>query len=189
MVRSDRVWLAMAEAFHASSARFSLRLLAALDAAQEAGGDLRGQKSAAMVVVPTQQITPSPVIDLRVDNSTEPLLALRRLEDLRVARESMAKAFAVARDGNTDEALSMLDEVQNVFGPNDLEPTAWAAVLSMRSGDIPEATRRLRRAVAAEPGWLDLVASMPAADLLPIDPEQLEGVLRPLRNSGVEDKT
>jgi hypothetical protein len=111
------------------------------------------------------------------------------LEDLRVARESMAKAFAVARDGNTDEALSMLDEVQNVFGPNDLEPTAWAAVLSMRSGDIPEATRRLRRAVAAEPGWLDLVASMPAADLLPIDPEQLEGVLRPLRNSGVEDKT
>src|SRR5207244_422936 len=63
------------------------RLLAALDAAEEAGGDFRGRESAALLVVsgdreeePWQR-----AFDLRVDNHAEPLHELRRLHRIAAA--------------------------------------------------------------------------------------------------------
>jgi uncharacterized Ntn-hydrolase superfamily protein len=61
------------------------RLMAALDAGQEAGGDRRGKQSAAMVLTTTEDF---PDLDLRVDDHREPLAELRRLLGLwRAVRE------------------------------------------------------------------------------------------------------
>ena len=77
MMRDPGVPDAMAAAFTASSGPLAQRLLAALDAAQVAGGDIRGMQSAALIVVAEGRR-----LDRRVDDHPTPLVELRRLVDL-----------------------------------------------------------------------------------------------------------
>jgi uncharacterized Ntn-hydrolase superfamily protein len=76
---------AMAERFEASSGSLVERLLDALDAAQAAGGDRRGQQSASLLVVERDggyAGLSDVVVDLRVDDHERPLEELRRLYGL-----------------------------------------------------------------------------------------------------------
>ena len=77
----------MARAFEQTKGELAMRLMAALDAAQAAGGDKRGVQSAAMLVVKaidSPERTSDRWIDIRVDDSTNPLGELRRLLDLSI---------------------------------------------------------------------------------------------------------
>ena len=58
MMASADVWPAMAAAFEAAEGPLARRLLAALDAAEAAGGDVRGRQSAALLVVPAPRASP-----------------------------------------------------------------------------------------------------------------------------------
>jgi uncharacterized Ntn-hydrolase superfamily protein len=110
MMARNTVWGAMADAYQAADGDLGERLLAALDAAQAQGGDMRGKQTAAMLVVDGQQ-TPVPLIDLRVDHNPEPLAELRRL--LRLHRAYMAE-LAVAdlvEAGDTGTAYQMLRQI------------------------------------------------------------------------------
>ena len=85
MLRSAHVWPAMREAFQATTGTLAERLLAALDAAEAAGGDYRGRQAAGLVVVSgerDEQPSVDRVFDLRVDDHEEPLRELRRLHRL-----------------------------------------------------------------------------------------------------------
>ena len=82
LMLNDTVWPAMAKAFGSAKGDLADRMMAALDAAQAAGGDIRGRQSAALIVVtgkPTGKPWADRVFDLRVDDSAEPLKELRRL--------------------------------------------------------------------------------------------------------------
>src|SRR5918993_3614224 len=82
LMLNEKVWPAMAQAFENTRGDLAERMLAALDAAQAVGGDIRGQQSAALVVVtgkPTGQAWKDRTFDLRVDDSADPLKELRRL--------------------------------------------------------------------------------------------------------------
>ena len=85
LVSADTV-NALAETFEASVGRsLAERLLDSLDAAQAAGGDSRGQQSAALLVVgPGQGYggLSDRLVDLRVDDHERPLEELRRVFDL-----------------------------------------------------------------------------------------------------------
>src|SRR3954462_7682722 len=73
---------ALAETFEASAGPLAERLLACLDAAQAAGGDRRGQQSAALLVVEKDggyAGLSDTLVDLRVDDPVPPLEELRRL--------------------------------------------------------------------------------------------------------------
>jgi uncharacterized Ntn-hydrolase superfamily protein len=76
---------ALAETFEAGTGTLAMQLLGCLDAAQAAGGDSRGQQSAALVVVQRDggyaQLSDS-LVDLRVEDHERPLEELRRLYDL-----------------------------------------------------------------------------------------------------------
>jgi uncharacterized Ntn-hydrolase superfamily protein len=76
---------ALAETFEAGTGTLAMQLLSCLDAAQAAGGDSRGQQSAALVVVQRDggyaQLSDS-LVDLRVEDHERPLEELRRLYDL-----------------------------------------------------------------------------------------------------------
>jgi uncharacterized Ntn-hydrolase superfamily protein len=76
MLRSADVWPAMGEAFDSTAGTLAERLLAALDAAEAAGGDYRGRQGAGLVVVsgePDELPSVDRVFDLRVDDHEEPL--------------------------------------------------------------------------------------------------------------------
>ena len=80
ILRSEDVPQAMVEAFgQEPEAHLAERLLRALEAGLEAGGELKQVKSAALVVVHEQ---PFPLVDLRVELNPQPLAELRFLWEL-----------------------------------------------------------------------------------------------------------
>ena len=88
------VWDAMAEAFESTDGVLSERLMAALEAAQGEGGDIRGMQSCALVVMtgePTGESWKDKVVDVRVDDHPEPLRELRRSLDVARAYDHMVE--------------------------------------------------------------------------------------------------
>src|SRR3954468_18445124 len=73
MMAAAEVWAAMARAYEASEAPLARRLLAALNAAEGAGGDARGRQSAALLVVPADGDPWRRGAAVRVDDHPEPL--------------------------------------------------------------------------------------------------------------------
>ena len=82
LMLNDKVWPAMSRAFETSKGDLADRMLAALDAGQSVGGDIRGKQSAAILIVKgesTGRPWADKVMDLRVEDNPEPLKELRRL--------------------------------------------------------------------------------------------------------------
>jgi len=79
MLVGGRVIEAMTGAFENSEEELAERLMKALEAGQEAGGDKRGKKSAALVVARKEEEGVYPSIDLRVDEHQDPVRELRRI--------------------------------------------------------------------------------------------------------------
>ena len=83
----------MVEAFEKPTGHLSLRLMAALDAGQAAGGETRGMQWAAMLIVGKGRgvwLNNDVVLRLQVDDSPEPLKELRRLVEM-AARQRMGR--------------------------------------------------------------------------------------------------
>lgn len=117
MMARDTVWGAMAEAYRSAAGDLADRLLAALQAAEAEGGDLRGRQSAALLVVDGKP-TSIPIITLRVDHDPEPLAELRRL--LRLQRAYTAE-YAVPEIFEAGDEGAALQELQRIgeWAPNE----------------------------------------------------------------------
>lgn len=175
MLRDDGVYEAMPTAFEKSGGDLASRLVAALDAAEEAGGDVRGRQSAALLVVSGDRSRPGweRQVDLRVDDHPAPLVELRRLLAIHRAYRLLARAEGEATAGRLDAARDLFEEAQSLH-PGNPEFSFWAAVVLARSGRVEEARELLRTPYAADPGWRELVRRLPAAMLLPDDPDLVE---------------
>jgi uncharacterized Ntn-hydrolase superfamily protein len=78
MLVGSRVIEAMAQTFEDSEGKLAERLMKALEAGQEAGGDRRGKTSAALVVANGEQKGSRSFVDLKVDRHPNPVKELRR---------------------------------------------------------------------------------------------------------------
>ena len=161
MVDSERVWESMAEAFEGSQGPLAERLLSALDAAEEAGGDWRGRQAGGIVVVGPEGEPWEREVDVRVDDHPDPLGELRRLLRLRQAYTAMRGPPGPSEDDL--EALPELDRrLAAIFG-------------AAATGRIDEARRLLRPLLEEEPRWGDFVRTLADRDLLPHAAELLDG--------------
>ncbi len=147
MLRSPEVWPAMREAYHATAGTLAERLLAALDAAEAAGGDWRGRQAAGLVVAAgerDEQPSVDRVFDLRVDDHDEPLRELRRLHRL---------AAAYRRRNRIDETADPDEERQAALeaGMRPDEAALAALFAHARRGEADEAVALIGRLVDAEP--------------------------------------
>lgn len=136
MLASEDVVDAVADGFLYSTGRLAERLLAALAAGEQAGGDLRGRQSAALLVVGPERLAEpwdAVPIDLRIDDAADPLASLDRL--LRLQR---------AYENNDTETLAVLAP----DGPRDLH----AALDAARRGDLLAAQQALAD-LRRRPGW------------------------------------
>jgi len=182
-------WGAMLGAYEkATSEPFPHRLLAALDAAEHEGGDLRGRQSAALLVVSaTRSDTPwrERLVDLRVDDHPNPLGELRRLLELHVAFERLARIFVSgilfeplsAESPSLARALAELDATQAALEPNR-EPTFWQAVLLAKAGRTAEARAKLSRACETNPRWSLLVERLVPSGIIPPEAPLLAALRR-----------
>jgi uncharacterized Ntn-hydrolase superfamily protein len=179
MMRNDRVWPAMLDAYQSTAGDLADRMLAALDAGEAAGGDLRGRQSAAMLVVSatsSNQPWRDRLVDLRVEDSTDPLGELRRLLTVRRGYHQMEAAEEREIAGDLAGALAAYQTAQALLGDNR-EATFWVAVMLARNGRIDEARSLLASAVARDAGWADLLRRLPAAGLFEAGPEAIEQLL------------
>jgi uncharacterized Ntn-hydrolase superfamily protein len=165
---------AMAAAFGAREGELADRLLAALEAAEGEGGDLRGAQSAAMVVVaPRASGSPTEdrLVDLRVDDHREPVRELRRLLALRRAYARVETGDELAASGELEAALVEYAGA-HAEQPENAEVAFWHGVALALNGREHEARGPLGQAFAENDGWRELLRRLPAAGLFPAD-EQL----------------
>jgi uncharacterized Ntn-hydrolase superfamily protein len=152
MMARNTVWGAMAAAYQSAEGDLAQRLLAALDAAQAEGGDIRGKQTAALLVVGPER-TPIPLVDLRVDHDPDPLGELRRL--LRLHRAYMAE-YAIldyVEAGDTETAYQMLKQIGEWAPEEPYLQYLCALHLAGHLDHWDEALGMLRALIGESPVW------------------------------------
>ncbi len=156
MMARDTVPAAMSDAFAGTRGALSQRLLAALDAAEGEGGDVRGRQSAAMVVVPEEGEPWVRTLDLRVEDHDVPLDELRRLLTLQSAYDLAGAGDELLAAGRTDEAGALYRRAAEL-APNSDELLFWSGLARAQTGDLDGGVAAVRRAVEENPNWLVLL--------------------------------
>lgn len=176
---NERVWPAMAHAFETTKGDLAERMLAALDAAQNEGGDIRGRQSAALIVVtgkPTGRVWQDRVFDLRVDDSPEPLKDLRRLVTLQRAYNHMNAGDLAVEKKDNEGALREYSAAEKLV-PDNAEMTYWHAVALVNMNRVEDALPLFRRVFAMDSNWAVLTPRLVKPGLLPNDEKLIERIL------------
>ena len=179
LMLNDKVWPSMARAFENTRGHLSDRMLAALDAAQAEGGDIRGKQSAALVVVtgkPTGQAWKDRTFDLRVDDSPEPLKELRRLVKLQRAYNHMNAGDLAVEKKDNEGALREYSAAEKLV-PDNAEMIFWHAVALVNMGRVEHSLPLFRRVFAMDRNWLILTPRLPKSGLLPDDPKVIQRIV------------
>lgn len=188
MMERSTVWGAMAEAYEGAGGDLAERLLRALEAAQEEGGDIRGKQSAALVVV-AEEATGRPWVDrhfdLRVEDHPEPVSELRRLVLLQRAYRKLNDGDACVTDGDLDAAMVAYGEAMELVpdAATNGEAPFWVGVTLAAAGRESDAHRYLRRAHVQDTRWSELILRLPDAALLP-ERALAERLSREMREDG-----
>jgi uncharacterized Ntn-hydrolase superfamily protein len=174
IMERDTVPRAMVRAYtDASGEPLAERMLAALEAAESEGGDLRGRQSAAVLIV-AGRATGNPMadrpLDLRVEDHEDPVGELRRLVGMRRAYDRADAGDQRAAEGDVEAALAEYEAAHRSH-PENQELAFWHGVALAANGREEEATRVLRDAFDAHPGWVELLKRLPEAGLFPDDGE------------------
>jgi uncharacterized Ntn-hydrolase superfamily protein len=179
LMANDKVWPAMAKAYRDSTGDLAERMLAALDAAQSVGGDIRGKQSAALVVV-SAKASGKPwqdrVFDLRVDDAVEPLAELRRLVALQRAYNHMNAGDLAVEHNDNETALREYSAAEQIAATTAGVPKSryaemiyWHAVALVNMKRVDEALPLFAKVFAMEPSWRELTPRLPKSGLLPED--------------------
>jgi uncharacterized Ntn-hydrolase superfamily protein len=161
----------MARAFQQRDGELAERLVAALEAGQAAGGDKRGQQSAALIVVRPSTTHPEYAeryVDLRVEDDSSAIAELRRVWTIHQAfhgagaHMDMADEYQAA--GKTDLARRERERVHDTLvaalGRNETDATmlnglAWS--LATHDLELPDALKAAERAAQLEPKSTDVL--------------------------------
>jgi len=146
---------AMASAYRHHNVPFEERLLCALEAAEAAGGDVRGRQSAALLVVPAAGEPWRTRVDVRVEDHAQPLQELRRLVRLARSYAMADEADELAAEGATSESAALYMAAAEL-APEADELTFWAG-LGVAAEDRDAGLELVRRAIAQNPRWLTLL--------------------------------
>ncbi|MBW3130415.1 MULTISPECIES: DUF1028 domain-containing protein [Hymenobacter] len=180
MMLNNTVPAAMAKAYEQNATLpLAERVLAALDAAQAAGGDIRGRQSAALLVVrgtATEGPWADRLIDLRVDDAAEPLQELRRLLNLHRAYEHMNAGDLAVEKNDVPGAIREYEAAEKMF-PQNLEMKYWHAISLANKQQVPAALALLRPIFQQEPNWRILTGRLPKVGLLTVSPAELKQIM------------
>ena len=180
LMLNDKVWPAMARAFETAKGDLAERMLAALEAAESVGGDIRGKQSAALIVVtgkPTGRSWADRIFDLRVDDNPEPLKELRRLVTLQRAYNHMNAGDLATERKDNEGALREYAAAEKLV-PGNIEMIYWHAVALVNMGRVEESFPLFRRVFAAGRNWLTLTPRLVKSGLITSDTKIMERILK-----------
>ncbi|GAB4374016.1 MAG: hypothetical protein Kow0042_18310 [Calditrichia bacterium] len=176
MMLKNTVWEAMSRAFRQSSGPLAERMVAALEAAQAEGGDIRGQQSAALLVVrgkSTEKIWEDRLIDLRVEDHPRAVEELKRVLQVYRAYEHMNAGDLAIEKGDEQAALKEYGAAMKMQ-PENLEMKYWTAVSLVNIGRFEEALPMFREVFQADNNWRLLTPRLIPNGLLKASSAQLE---------------
>jgi uncharacterized Ntn-hydrolase superfamily protein len=184
LMERETVWDAMFEAFTSSREPLPERMMAALEAAEAEGGDVRGKQSAAMLVVtgkPTGHSWEDRIIDLRVEDAADPIQELRRLLRIKRAYMTLRDAERVSEGGDRAGALETLRKATRM-APEMVEIQFWAGLSLAEEGHLDEGCELMMRAVRKDRRWIETLHRLVAVDRLKSDlAEKVEAQLTAAR--------
>lgn len=170
---------AMVRAYESAEGDLAARLMAALEAAQAEGGDIRGRQSAALLVVSADRSAPAwggRLFDLRVEDDEEPLAELRRLLLVARAYNLMNQGDTYVADGDIERASEAYSAASKLM-PDNHETVFWHAVTLASAGRVDESLPLFEKAFGMWPRWRELVPRLPASGLLPDDDALIERIV------------
>ena len=179
LMSNDKVWPAMAETFQKSTGPLAERMLAALETAEKAGGDIRGKQSAAMLVVrgkSTGKVWEDRLVDIRVDDSPAPLPELKRLLKIHRAYDHMNKGDLAVEKNDMDSAMKEYSAAMKMF-PDNLEMKFWTAVALANKGMMKEALPMFKQIFKKDKHWKTLTPRLIPNGLLKVTDKQLKKIL------------
>ncbi|MBD3748885.1 MAG: DUF1028 domain-containing protein [Sphingobacteriales bacterium] len=180
MMLTDKVPAAMSKAFEASKGKpLAERVMAALNAAQAAGGDIRGKQSAALLVVPAvshNEPWNEREVDLRVDDSSAPLPELARLLKVHEAYEFMNKGDLAVEKNDMEAAMKDYGTAMKMF-PNNLEMQYWTAVTLANNHQVAKALPMFKKVFAGNSNWREMTRRLPKVNLLTVTDAELKAIL------------
>jgi uncharacterized Ntn-hydrolase superfamily protein len=158
MLDSDEVLRAMGPAFEKAEGDLAERLMVALEAAERAGGDVRGRQSAALLVVSGERPENSwegRLFDLHVEDDPHPLAELRRLLRVRRAFTLFEQARVNIGLGDLDTALEQIHRARELK-PDDSQFAFWIGMALANVGRNEEAKRWLAEAFESTEAWREM---------------------------------
>jgi uncharacterized Ntn-hydrolase superfamily protein len=169
LMLKNTVWQAMAKAFENTKGELVDRLMAALEAAEAEGGDIRGKQAAAILVVKGKSSGvwwKDRLYDLRVEDSPEPLPELKRLIRLNKAYNHMNRGDELLTENKVEDAMKAYTMAMNMY-PDNAEMIFWPAVTLASTGRVKESLPLFKKVFAMDKNWAVLVQRLPQVGQLP----------------------
>jgi uncharacterized Ntn-hydrolase superfamily protein len=179
LMLNDKVWSAMAKAFKESEGPLAERLLLTLEAAEKAGGDIRGKQSAAILVVKGKssgKVWEDRTVDIRIDDNPEPLKELRRTLKVHRAYEHMNRGDLAIEHGDMDKALEEYSAAEKMF-PDNEEMKFWHAVSLANTGYVDDSIEIFKEVFEMNENWKILLPRLTAVGMLTVTEENLQKIL------------
>jgi len=173
MMLNDKVVPAMAKAYESTDGDLADRLMAALEAAQSVGGDIRGKQSAAMLIVKaesTGQSWADRVLELRIEDHPSPIAELKRLLRVHRAYEHMNAGDVAVEHEDLELAMAEYGDAAELL-PDNVEVQYWAAVTLATSGELDKSLPMFRQVFAADANWIELTKRLHKPGIIPDTPE------------------
>ncbi|HEX2532636.1 MAG TPA: DUF1028 domain-containing protein, partial [Chitinophagaceae bacterium] len=144
-----------------------------------AGGDIRGQQSAALIIVPGKSAGKpweERTVDLRVDDHPAPLKELRRLYTVHMAYQHMNNGDLAVEKGDMPLAMKEYGAAMKLF-PQNLEMQYWTAVTLANNNQLDQALPLFKKIFVKDRNWKELTRRLPAVGLLTVKQGELEKIL------------
>mgnify|MGYP003951866621 CR=1 FL=1 len=169
----------MVQAFESTTGDLAERMLAALDAAEAEGGDLRGRQSAAMLVVsgePTGDPWTDRIVDLEVADHENPLIELRRLLRISQAYRHAQRGDEYMEKNEMDSALQEYSAATKLY-PENPELPFWTAVTLAQTGELEKALLIFNDVFSRNGNLRELVPRIVQAGFLTVEQNVLQEIL------------
>ena len=186
LMEKPTVWAAMSKAYESSTGDLADRMLAALEAAEAEGGDIRGRQSAAILIVGpenTNRPWADRLFDLRVEDHPNPVAELRRLVTLQRAYLKLNEGDEWIGKGDIEKALAAYRTATEIVPDKATngEAAFWVGVTLAEEGKPDQAIPYLARAYKQDKRWAELLPRLPASELLPDDPDLINRLVQGMK--------
>ncbi len=180
LMRNDTIWGAMKDAY-ARRADLPLpeRLVEALQAGEDAGGDVRGKQSAAILVV-SGEVIPNPwsgrLVELRVEDHPDPVPELRRLLRYKRGYDWVDRGDAGLASKDYKSALDAYSKGLELVPEVD-ELRYWVGLSYLATAEREKGKLMLKEVFSKDPAYVQLTRDLLRTRAVPVDEDSVREIL------------